>query len=184
MKKQTPKPKIVNLIATAELGQTVNLEKLIFVEGFLYDTSIYRCAYLKDKNTKSKVSIFSSGKMISSGSKNFREAKHDLKYASNRLVELGLVKTNRIVVKIQNLVATTQVGRQLDLERLSRTLPNVIYEPEQFPAAIYHAEDLEGGSVLIFANGKLVFAGLRQESSLEIASKIAGNLAYTMAKSS
>ena len=69
---------IVNLIATAELKPPADLEKLVYVGGVLYDTAIYRCAYLKDRNTKSKISIFSTGKMISVGSKSIQTAKQDL----------------------------------------------------------------------------------------------------------
>ena len=171
-----PKLSIVNLIATAELKQPVDLEKLVYVEGFLYDTAIYRCAYLKDKNTKSKVSIFSTGKMISVGSKSIQTAKHDLHYASRRLAELGLITPTRITVKLQNIVATGELDHPMDVENLATRLPNVIYEPEQFPGAIYYATELEGASVLIFANGKLVFSGLKREELLKAAEKVAADL--------
>ena len=52
------------MIATAELGQFVSLERLVYVLGFLYDTAIYKCAYLRDNRTRAKISIFSTGKMI------------------------------------------------------------------------------------------------------------------------
>ena len=174
--KLVPTLTIVNLIATAELKQPVDLEKLVYVEGFLYDTAIYRCAYLKDNKTRSKVSIFSSGKMISVGSRSLRVARHDLNYAAKRLTELGLISPTKLKVRVQNIVATAKLGHQIDLEKLAEALPSVIYEPEQFPGAIYYAKELEGASVLIFANGKLVFAGLREESSLETASKVATDL--------
>jgi len=162
-----PKVNIVNLIATADLKQFVDLEKLKRVRGFVYDTVIYRCAYLKDDKTQSKVSIFSSGKMISVGSKSHQTAKHDLHYASRRLAELGLITPTRITVKLQNIVATSSLGRNISLENLSTRLPQTIYEPEQFPGAIHYAKELEGASILIFANGKVVFAGLKRLDLLE-----------------
>ena len=135
---------IVNLVVTAELKQPVDLERLVYEKSFLYDAAIYRCAYLKDKNTKSKVSIFSTGKMISVGSKSIQTAKHDLHYASRRLAELGLITPTRITVKLQNIVATGELGHSIDIENLATRLPNVIYEPEQFPGAIYYATELAG----------------------------------------
>jgi transcription initiation factor TFIID TATA-box-binding protein len=171
-----PKVNIVNLITTADLKQFVDLEKLRRVRGFVYNTAVYHCAYLKDDKTQSKVSIFSSGKMISVGSKSLRAAERDLNYAAGRLAELGLITPTRITVRLQNIVATGELGHSIDVESLATRLPNVIYEPEQFPGAIYYAAELEGASVLVFANGKLVFAGLKREELLRVAEKVATDL--------
>jgi transcription initiation factor TFIID TATA-box-binding protein len=171
-----PKLSIVNLVATAELDQSVDLNKLVFIDGFLYDTAIYRCAYLKDNRTRAKVSIFSTGKMICVGAKSFKDAKHDLLYAAQRLAELHLVKPTKIAMKLQNIVATGEIGKPIDIEKLSAKLPNIIYEPEQFPGAIYYAKELEGASILIFASGKVVIAGLRDEHLLDVTRKVLAKL--------
>lgn len=172
-----PKLSIVNVVATAELRQFVDLTKLIFVQGFLYDTAIYKCAYLKDERTNAKVSIFSTGKMISVGAKSFQAAKHDLNYTTQRLAELGLISPTKIRVKLQNIVATGEIGQSIDIEKLSARLPNIIYEPEQFPGAIYYAKELDGASILIFANGKVVFAGLRRQELLDVGKRVLVQLA-------
>jgi TATA-box binding protein (TBP) (component of TFIID and TFIIIB) len=65
------------------------------------------------------------------------------------------------------MVATARLGKRVDIEELSLRLPNAMYEPEQFPGVIYHAKGLEGVSVLIFANGKVVIAGLRSMEAIE-----------------
>ena len=46
MPRLSPKLSVVNLVATAELGQPVDLSRLASVHGFLYDQAIYHCAYL------------------------------------------------------------------------------------------------------------------------------------------
>lgn len=178
-----PKLNIVNVVSTAELRQFVDLTKLVYVQGFLYDTAIYKCAYLKDKRTNAKVAIFSTGKMISVGSKSFEAAKHDLNYATKRLAELGLISITRIKVKLQNIVATGEIGQAVDIEKLSTRLPNIIYEPEQFPGAIYYAKELEGGSILIFANGKVVFAGLKRHELLKVGKRVLVDLARIVSDS-
>jgi TATA-box binding protein (TBP) (component of TFIID and TFIIIB) len=91
------------VVATAELSQSVDLWKLAQVDGFLYDQAIYHCAYLKDAKTRAKVSIFSTGKMISIGTRNLADSKHDLKYAAKRLADLELIHA-KISVKLQNIV--------------------------------------------------------------------------------
>ena len=168
---------IVNVVATAESKQVVDLAKTFHVSGFRYDPEIYQCAYLKDRNTKGKVSIFSTGKMISIGTKSYKDSKHDLNYAAKRLSELGLVTGARINAKLQNIVAIGDTGHALDIERLSYKLPNIIYEPEQFPGAIYHAKELEGASILMFASGKVVFTGLKSPELLEMGEKLLTDLA-------
>jgi transcription initiation factor TFIID TATA-box-binding protein len=163
------------VVATAELGQFVDLTKLVYVHGFLYDTAIYSCAYLKDEGTNAKVSIFSTGRMISVGAKSFEAAKCDLDYATRRLVELGVISSTKLKVKLQNIVAIGEISKPVDMEKLSTELP-IIYEPEQFPGAIYYAKELEGASILVFASGKVVIAGLRDEQLLEAARAILAKL--------
>jgi TATA-box binding protein (TBP) (component of TFIID and TFIIIB) len=68
-------------------------------------------------------------------------------------------------------VATGDIGKSIDIEKLNTKLSSVLYEPEQFPGAIYYAEELEGASVLVFASGKVVFAGLKSHELLEDAYK-------------
>lgn len=175
---------IVNVVATAELSQSVDLWKLAQVDGFLYDQAIYHCAYLKDAKTRAKVSIFSTGKMVSIGTRNLADSKRDLKYAAKRLADLELIHPAKISVKLQNIVATARLSQNLDIENLARTLPNVIYEPDQFPAAIYHSKELDGASVLLFSSGKIVFAGLRARGQLATARKIAVSLTKLVNSSS
>jgi len=115
--------------------------------------------------------------MISVGTKSYEDAKHDLNYAAKRLAELGLITAVRINVKLQNIVATGDIGHALDIERLSYKLPNIMYEPEQFPGAIYYAKELEGASILIFASGKVVFAGLKRQELLEVGKRVLIDLA-------
>jgi TATA-box binding protein (TBP) (component of TFIID and TFIIIB) len=170
------KLKVVNLVATAELSLPVDLERLVYEPGFLYDAAIYHCAYLKDKNTKGKISIFASGKMISIGTRNLKEAQHDLNYAARVLAGLGLAKPDKLKVRLQNIVGVTRMALHLDLEKLSRELP-LIYEPEQFSGAIYWADELEGASLLLFPTGKVVVAGLRRLDLIPVAERLIRDLA-------
>jgi transcription initiation factor TFIID TATA-box-binding protein len=170
------KLKIVNLVATADLNERVDLEKTLLVDGFSYDSTRYPCAYLKDSKTEGKVSMFSSGKMICAGARSFAGAERDLNYAAKRLLELGLISKVAVDVKLQNIVATADLRHNINLDELVSKLAHVIYEPEQFPGAIYYAEELEGVSILIFANGKLVIAGIRNSEVLDRVAGLLGEL--------
>jgi TATA-box binding protein (TBP) (component of TFIID and TFIIIB) len=179
---RVPRLVIVNVVCTADLKQFIDLETLAHCRGFQYSTSIYRgrCAYLKDKETEGKVTIFATGKMISIGSRAYSAAKRDLHYAATRLEHSGLISRARMQVKLRNIVATAMLREEINLETLSSNIPHVIYEPEQFPAAIYFATELDGASILIFSNGKLVFAGLKTKEHMTAARKVVENLVETL----
>jgi TATA-box binding protein (TBP) (component of TFIID and TFIIIB) len=68
----------------------------------------------------------------------------------------------------------------VDVENIPKRVPHVIYEPAQFPGAIYHAEDLEGASILIFASGKVVLAGLKREDLLEVGKNVLARFAQAI----
>lgn len=115
--------------------------------------------------------------MICVGAKNLGDANHCLRYAVKRLAQLGLIPQTRIKAKLQNIVATGDIGKSIDLEKLASRLPNCIYDPEQFPGAIYYAEKLEGASVLVFASGKVVLAGLKRQELLDVGRYVVSDLA-------
>jgi len=50
------------------------------------------------------------------------------------------------------------LGGRVSLERVARTLPRSMYEPEQFPGVIHRMVDPKV-VILIFASGKLVCTG-------------------------
>lgn len=155
----------------------MDVERLAHVKGFIYNVAVYRCAYLKDQTMKAKVSIFRTGKMISIGAKTFKDAKHDLNRTAKRLLQLQLILPVNIQPNLQNIVAIGDIGQPINIESLSSQLPKVIYEPEQFPGAIYYAKELEGASILIFRNGKVVIAGLKRMELCQVASRVLMRLA-------
>ncbi len=171
-KDRLPGVAIVNLVATADLGQSVRLESLCLAEGFNYDRGVYHCAYLKDVETKGKVCIFASGKLISIGTRDLPSAARDIRYAASRMAELGLVSNSAPEAKVQNIVAVADLGEPINLERAAQSLPDVLYEPEEFPGAIWRPPQLGEATLLIFANGKVVCTGLKRLESLDVARRV------------
>src|SRR5207249_2852147 len=90
-----------------------------------------------------------------------------LKAATERLAHLGMIKTPKLRPRIRNIVVVGDLGVSLDLESVSKRLRHVIYEPEQFPGALYFPEELEGSSITLFASGKVIVAGLKAFESIE-----------------
>lgn len=162
------KSEIVNVVATASVEQKVNLRELGRLQGFSHNLDVYhgRVAYFKNARMQGRVSIFSSGKLISIGTKSEEKACGELKAVARLLIAQGFVKSIKICPKIQNLVIAVNLEKTLNLEKLAET-PKVIYEPEQFPALILRLEKPYKASILIFGSGKIVIAGLKSSGEIE-----------------
>ena len=162
------KCEIVNVVATASINEEVNLEKISHLREITHDPSVYhgRVAYFKNEGMQGKVSIFSSGKLISVGTKSEQNAFNELDYTAQFLSERGFIKSVKLRPEIRNIVATANLELNISLERLAE-YPKVIYEPEQFPGAIIHLKQPHKASVLVFASGKLVIAGLTSSTQIK-----------------
>ena len=157
---------IVNVVATAALGQKLDLEELGKRPQILHNSRTYggRVAYLRSSRFNGEVSIFSSGKMISAGAKSEAEAFLSLEYAKDFLVNEGFVEAVELKKKIQNMVLLADLRRDVNLENLARS-HKMIYEPEQFPGGIIRMEEF-GVSVLLYASGKAVIAGVKNSKDI------------------
>jgi transcription initiation factor TFIID TATA-box-binding protein len=162
------KTTIVNVVATAYLGREIDLYDLEKFKEMQHDPEIYggRVAYFKLPTMKGRVSIFPSGKMISVGTKSEKEASHELALAQKFLISKRLVKPARLIPKTQNLVATAELEINVNLEKLAE-MSKVIYEPEQFLGGILRIEKPHRATILVFASGKAVIAGLTSTNQLK-----------------
>ena len=110
--------------------------------------------------------------MISVGTRSEGKAFMELTTAAKFLVEKGFIKERVVCPEIQNIVATFDFGKSLDLEKIAETTRG-IYEPEQFPGFILQINDPSKATILLFSTGKAVVAGLKSSEQLElIAQKI------------
>ena len=63
-------------------------------------------------------------------------------------------------LKIQNIVATTSLGKDVPLTKLAKTIPNTEYNPEQFPGLVLRIKKPKS-AVLVFSSGNLVCTGTK-----------------------
>ncbi len=63
-------------------------------------------------------------------------------------------------LKVQNIVATTSLGKEISLTKLARTQSNTEYNPEQFPGLVLRIEKPKS-AVLVFSSGNLVCTGTK-----------------------
>jgi len=66
------------------------------------------------------------------------------------------------ITKIQNIVASVVTGQTLDLDEIAATIPNIEYDPTQFPGLVYRLKKPKTAT-LIFKTGKMVCTGGKSE---------------------
>lgn len=161
---------VCNIVATADIGHEIimtNLErhckkskmvveyKLESFSGMIIRYSKgFTCSYM----------VFRTGKLNILGCKNESQLKKAVTILVDLLeqsmdIKISMRKFNEKFI-IQNIVATTDLCRELNLYTLVFKLSNVEYEPETFPGLIYK---YKGDSItfLIFHSGKVVCVGAK-----------------------
>lgn len=168
---------IVNVVATASLDQVLDFDEIRVHKEILHDSNVYggRVAYYKIPIMEGRVSLFSSGKMISVGTKSEDRAASELEAAMNFLVAKGHVKRVKLNPEVRNLVATIDLDRSINLEELALKLKS-IYEPEQFPGMIIRMREPFKATILLFASGKAVITGLKSSAQTSLVVKQLSNM--------
>jgi transcription initiation factor TFIID TATA-box-binding protein len=122
-------------------------------------------AVFRLKTPKTATLLFSTGKMVCTGSKSEEMARKAVKTVVQKLRKEKIRIKKDAVVTVQNIVSSINLGGKVHLERAARTLPRSMYEPEQFPGLIHRMLDPKT-VILIFASGKLVCTGAKKESDV------------------
>ena len=166
MSKRKPTIAIQNIVASVSLNQRINLQEI--VEKFPqteYNPSVFPGLVFRLKKPKKATLIFGTGKMVCTGAKSEKESRSAVEKVVKELRAQGIVITEKPVVNIQNIVASAALGGEIDLESLVFKLSKVMYEPEQFPGAVYRMDDPKV-VFLIFSAGKLVCVGAKKEEQV------------------
>jgi transcription initiation factor TFIID TATA-box-binding protein len=77
-----------------------------------------------------------------------------------------LAKAKQPEFVVTNMVASAALGLELDLYALASKIPEIEYEPEQFPGAILKFKEPKA-SLLLFKNGKVVCVGCKKRELIE-----------------
>ena len=79
-------------------------------------------------------------------------------------------------IKIQNIVASASLEKDIPLIKLAEALPNTEYNPEQFPGLVMRIKEPKT-SALIFSSGKIVCTGAKSMAKVrESVQKIIQNI--------
>lgn len=152
---------IENVVASTAIGQELDLEKITLdIEGADYDPDQFPGLVYRTENPKTAALIFRSGKIVCTGAKSPEDVDKGLEIVFGKLRDLGIDIEDNPEVTVQNIVASANLGYDLNLNAIAigLGLENIEYEPEQFPGLVYRLDDPEV-VVLLFGSGKLVVTG-------------------------
>lgn len=159
--------KIQNIVATTALGKPVSLTKLARTQGNTeYNPEQFPGLVLRVKKPKSAVLVFSSGKLVCTGTKSIAQVKEVIQSVIRQLKKINVKITEKPKVEVQNIVASGSINMNLNLNLLALELENTEYEPEQFPGLVYKLIE-PNTTFLLFSNGKLVCTGTKNRQQLD-----------------
>ena len=169
---EKPNTKIVNIVISTSLEHKIPLERLIMdLPNTEYNPEQFPGLIMKIREPRASFLIFSSGKIVCTGTKSLEE----VELAIERLIEYMKKVDIHIKIKpkirVENVVASSDINMRLDLNEIAIKLTNVEYEPEQFPGLVFKIGDETGATFLIFGNGKIVCTGTKSDKDVHIAIK-------------
>lgn len=166
MPKVTATVDIQNVVASAILTQTIDLFSVVKAfPSVEYRPEQFPGLVFRLKKPKTATLIFSSGKMVCTGAKSESQAKKAVNKVVKELKENGIVIVGKPEMKIQNIVASANLFGRVDLEKSVYSLGRTMYEPEQFPGLIYRMDEPKV-VILLFASGKIVITGAKNEEAV------------------
>ena len=165
------KIKIENIVASTFFGITLDLKSLgLRLEGADYNPERFPGLVYRIKDPKTATLIFHSGKAVCTGAKSLDDLNLAMRKVKGDLKEAGVDIKSELEITIQNIVASSDLGQDVNLRDVAMTLglEKVEYEPEQFPGLVYRNEKPKV-VLLIFSSGKLVCTGARTPQEVQTA---------------
>lgn len=172
MDSQNTNTKIVNIVISTSLEHKIPLERLIMdLPNTEYNPEQFPGLIMKIREPKASFLIFSSGKVVCTGTKSLEEVDLALERLIEYMAKVDVKITVKPQVRVENVVASSDIDMKLDLNEIAIKLTNVEYEPEQFPGLVFKINDETGATFLIFGNGKIVCTGTKSDKDVHIAIK-------------
>jgi transcription initiation factor TFIID TATA-box-binding protein len=166
------KTKIVNIVISTSLEHKIPLERLIMdLPNTEYNPEQFPGLIMKIREPKASFLIFSSGKIVCTGTKSLEEVDFAIERLIDYMKKVDINITIKPKIKVENVVASSDINMKLDLNELAIKLTNVEYEPEQFPGLVFKINDETEATFLIFGNGKIVCTGTKSDKDVHVAIK-------------
>lgn len=163
--------KVENIVATTVIANELDLKKVgAFLKEAEFSPERFPGLIYHTTSPKSAVLIFRSGKLVCTGTRSMDEVSKVIMGILKKIKKLDSGVVTKPVIQIQNIVASADLGSELDLTKIAITfgLEKIEYEPEQFPGLVYRIRDPKVVS-LLFSSGKIVCTGATKISDIKLA---------------
>jgi transcription initiation factor TFIID TATA-box-binding protein len=161
--------RIENVVASTSLATELDLQSIsLALDGAEYEPEQFPGLIYRLKQPKTAILLFRSGKVVCTGGKSMREVEESIRSVAALIKQGGQKVTLHPKIEVQNIVATSDLGSEINLNSIAVTLglDRVEYEPEQFPGLVYRLDEPRV-VILLFGSGKLVCTGARRPADLE-----------------
>jgi transcription initiation factor TFIID TATA-box-binding protein len=163
--------RIENVVASTSLGAELDLQSIAFtLDDAEYEPDRFPGLIYRLKQPKTAILLFHSGKAVCTGGKSWRQVDDTIRTVSQLIRRGGQKILMHPKIQVQNIVATSNLESEINLNSVAITLglDRVEYEPEQFPGLVCRLEEPRV-VVLLFGSGKLVCTGARRPSDVALA---------------
>jgi transcription initiation factor TFIID TATA-box-binding protein len=165
-KKSEFKVKVQNIVAFTTLGKPISLEKMLKeVEDTEWQPEQFPGLVYKIKDPRASALIFSQGKVVCTGTKSEEDLRAAMQKIVDRIRKAGIPMPKKFETKVENIVASTKIKADLDLDEIAFKLENSEYEPEQFPGLVYRIKEPRV-AFLLFTSGRIICAGAQNLESV------------------
>ncbi|UCF49475.1 MAG: TATA-box-binding protein [Thermoplasmatales archaeon] len=155
--------KIENIIAYAQLSESFDIENLAEkLPEFYYNPDDFVGLTFKLEDPKTAILLLPNGRAICTGAISIEEVETSILKVIEKITNAGIKINTKPGLEIQNIIVSTNVYKELNLDSISKglLLKNINYEPDQFPGLIYNIDEI-GALLLIFSSGKIVCSGTK-----------------------
>lgn len=160
---------VVNIVVSTSLDHDIPLEKMAAtLSNTEYNPEQFPGLVIRIKEPKTSALIFSSGNVVCTGARSLDKVEESLQRIIESLEKIGIKITIKPKINVQNIVASGNIGMDLNLNTLAMKLDNTEYEPEQFPGLVYKLMEAKA-TFLLFSNGKIVCTGTKSEEMVHTA---------------
>ncbi|GAF84543.1 unnamed protein product, partial [marine sediment metagenome] len=150
--------KVENIVASTIFAEKLDLDVIAkSLEEAEYEPEQFPGLIYRLKDPKTATLLFRSGKANCTGAKNIEDVRKTIDIIAEKLKKIGMDVHKNLEIVVQNMVATADLGGELNLDEVAVAfgLENVEYEPEQFPGLVYRVKEPRV-VMLLFGSGKIV----------------------------
>lgn len=165
--------KVENIVASTSFADKLDLDVIAHaLEEAEYEPEQFPGLVYRLAKPKTATLLFRSGKANCTGAKNIEDVRTTINIIAEKLKKLNVDVHKDLEIVIQNIVAISDLGGELNLNEVAMALglENVEYEPEQFPGLVYRIKEPKV-AMLLFGSGKIVCTGARKIDDVSLAVK-------------